>query len=377
MTEFRFIHSSDLHLGRRFSNFPEDIRGRLVEARHLAIDVLASAAREHGADHVFIADDLFDTETPSERVWRQALTAMAGAEGLQWWILPGNHDSLAAETLWKRFREEATNGIYLVDTAEPLVIAPRVTLVPSPVSSRFPGRDLTEWMPEGESPEGHLRIGLAHGGVVTFGSEDDGRETIAIDRAHSAGLDYLALGDWHGFVKVTERTFYSGSPERDRFKHEGRGVCLAVTIAGPGAEPQVSDVETGKFAWSEVPLHLTPEQDAARAFAAVLPPERAGRRDVLLRIRATGWVGLPQRMALGSAVEHASPEFGHLKLIDSELGTECAAEDLDEIATSGALRMAAEALYEDTERDEASLEERRVAEAALSRLYSLVRGQMQ
>ena len=71
MSEFRFIHSSDLHLGRRFSNLPEDIRGRLVEARHLAIDALAAAAREHGADDIFIAGDLFDTETPSERVWRQ------------------------------------------------------------------------------------------------------------------------------------------------------------------------------------------------------------------------------------------------------------------------------------------------------------------
>ena len=377
MTEFRFIHSSDLHLGRRFSNLPEDIRGRLAEARHLALDAIASAAREHGAQHVLIAGDLFDTETPSERVWRQALAAMVAAEGLQWWILPGNHDSLAAETLWKRFREEAPDGVHLVDTAEPLVIAPRVTLVPSPVSRRFPGRDLTEWMPECTTPEGHLRIGLAHGGVVTFGSEDDERETIAVDRAGSAHLDYLALGDWHGFVKITERTFYSGSPERDRFKHQGRGVCLGVTISGPGAEPLVSGVETGKFDWSEVDLHLTPEQDAAKALTAALPQDGVGRRNVLLRVRATGWVGLPQRMALENAIEHATPEFGHLEFADTELGTECAVEDLDEIATSGALRMAADALYEDARRDEASTRERRVAEAALSRLYGIVRGQMQ
>ena len=32
MTEFRFIHSSDLHLGRRFGTLPEDIRSRLVDA---------------------------------------------------------------------------------------------------------------------------------------------------------------------------------------------------------------------------------------------------------------------------------------------------------------------------------------------------------
>ena len=106
MSAYRFIHTSDLHLGRKFSNLPEDIRGRLVEARHLVIDRLAVASRDHGARDIFIADDLFDTETPSERVWRQALAAMGAADGLRWWVLPGNHDSLAAETLSSRFTEE-------------------------------------------------------------------------------------------------------------------------------------------------------------------------------------------------------------------------------------------------------------------------------
>ena len=97
---------------------------------------------------------------------------------------------------------------------EPLEIASGAVLLPSPAPRRFPGRDLTDWMPECRTPDAHLRIGLAHGGVVTFGSEDDDAETIPPDRAASAGLDYLALGDWHGFVRIGERTFYSGSPER-------------------------------------------------------------------------------------------------------------------------------------------------------------------
>ena len=377
MTRFRFIHSSDLHLGRRFSNLPEDIRGRLVEARHLAIDALAAAAKEHGADDIFIAGDLFDTETPSERVWRQALVAMSATQELRWWIIPGNHDSLAAETLWKRFCDEAPESVRVVDEAAAVVVAPGVSLLPSPVPSRFPGRDLTEWMPDCATPEGHLRIGLAHGGVVTFGSEDDGRETIPIDRSRSAGLDYLALGDWHGFIKLTDRAFYSGSPERDRFKHQGRGICLAVTIAGPGAVPQIDEVETGRFDWFEVELHLTPEQDATQGLAAVLPKTGAGRRDALIRMLASGWIRLPQCVELETAIEHLSPEFAHFEFSARDLMTECVAEDLDEIAAGGALRVAAELLYEDARKDGASDLERRVADAALSRLYSFVRGRAQ
>lgn len=376
MSAYRFIHASDLHLGRKFSNLPEDIRGRLVEARHLALDRLAAAARDHGATDIFIAGDLFDTETPSERVWRQALAAMGTAEGLRWWVLPGNHDSLVAETLWSRFTGEAPASVRILTAAEPVEVAPSVTLLPAPVPSRFPGRDSTEAMAQSASPEGHVRIGLAHGGVVTFGSEDDGRETIPIDRAESAGLDYLALGDWHGFVKLSDRAFYSGTPERDRFKHQGRGICLAATLAGPRAVPEVAPVETGRFDWSEVALHLTPEQDAVQAFRAALPESGAARRDVLLRLHASGWVRLPQRTALEAAIAETSPEFGHCVYRDEGLMTECVAEDLEAIAAGGALRMAAERLYEDARKEEAGDRERRIADAALSRLYAFVQGEM-
>ena len=372
MTEFRFIHSSDLHLGRRFGNLPEDIRGRLVEARHDAINALSVAARDHGAGHVFIVGDLFDTATPSDRVWRQALAAMGAAEGLQWWVLPGNHDSLAAESLWDHVRAQAPEGVHLVDAPAPIEIAPGAMLLPSPTPSRFPGRDLTDWMPGCSTPAGHLRIGLAHGGVVTFGSEDHGAETIPPERAASAGLDYLALGDWHGCRRIGERTFYSGSPERDRFKHQGRGVCLAVTIPDPGAEPEVTEIGTGRFYWHDIPLPLTPEQDSADALAAALPGDSSARRDTLVRVRASGWARLPQRTKLGRAVEDVAPEFGYFELDDAELATECAPEDLHDIAPGGALRMAAEVLYGDAEDAATSAEDRAIAAAALRRLYGYV-----
>ena len=372
MTGFRFIHSSDLHLGRRFGNYPEDIRGRLVEARHAAIDGLSAAAQDHGAGHVLIAGDLFDTETPSNHVWRQALTAMAAAYNIDWWIIPGNHDSLAAEALWDPIRTQIPANVHLCDAAETVEIAHAATLLPSPVPSRFPGRDSTEWMPECATPDGSLRIGLAHGGIVNFGSEDDGAETIPPDRAATAGLDYLALGDWHGFMRVGDHTCYSGSPERDRFKHQGRGICLAVTIPGPRAVPEVVEIATGRFSWHDIPLQLTPEQDAPNALADALPGDRSVRRDRLVRVRASGWIRLPQRMELAWAAEEAAPEYGHFELNDADLQTEYAPEDLDDIAPGGALRTAAGILHDEAENAAMGAEDRAIAAAALRRLYGYV-----
>ncbi|NIY98204.1 DNA repair exonuclease, partial [Salipiger sp. HF18] len=94
---FRFVHSSDLHLGRRFANIPEpadgNIRGRLMEARHAALLRLAEAARQSGAQHILLAGDSFDTATPSPTLIRQTLGAIAEDETLTWWLLPGNHDN--------------------------------------------------------------------------------------------------------------------------------------------------------------------------------------------------------------------------------------------------------------------------------------------
>lgn len=368
---FRFIHSSDLHLGKGFGTMAEDLRGRLVEARHEVIARLAGAARDAGAGHILLAGDTFDTTGPSEGVRRQAATAMAAAGDLDWWILPGNHDSLRGEELWRRFVDEAGPRVHLLTDPAPVQIAPGVQLLPAPLARQFPGMDLTTPMDTMATPEGALRIGLAHGGVTSFGEDFDSAAVIAPDRAMRARLDYLALGDWHGQLKINDRTFFSGTPERDRFRHDGRGACLSVTIAGPGATPQVEAIETGRFHWSAPDLILSPEADAVAAFVALLAPDRAARRDHLLRVEATGYLGMAARGALEEAAAAVEADHAFFALRTAALRTEYAVEDLDLIATGGALRTAAEALRAEAQGEAEG--DALVAQAALNRLWTLVR----
>ncbi|WP_339948595.1 DNA repair exonuclease [uncultured Albimonas sp.] len=370
MTAFRFIHASDLHLGRRFSTWPEEIRGRLQEARHASLARLAAAARAHGAQEVLVAGDVFDSETPSDPVWRQALAAMGAESDIRWRLLPGNHDSLAAEALWDRLARRRPDNVHLIREAGCEEIAPGVHLLSAPSTRRYPGRDLTEWMETAADPGG-LRIGLAHGGVTRFG-DDDPHDVIAPDRAERAGLDYLALGDWHGRVQVTPRTWYPGSPERDGFRHAGRGECLAVALPARGALPEVEPVPVGAFAWTETELPLLPGVDAAEELERLLPPS-AARRETLMRVRATGRLGLAERAALTACAERHAPEFGFFELADAALALEAAPGDLDEIDRAGALRAAADALDAETRAEALSAADRDVARAALARLFGLLR----
>lgn len=367
----RFVHSSDLHLGKRFGNFDGDLPGRLREARHAAIGRLAEHARAHGATTILLAGDTFDAETPAPEVRRQALAEMRDHAPLRWVILPGNHDSLQATELWTTLRSEAGSNVTLAMEAQPLEVGDNAMLLPAPCTTRRPGRDLTQWMDAAPTPEGMLRIGLAHGAIQSFSEEGAASDVIAPDRAQRAGLSYLALGDWHGAVAVNARTHYSGTPEPDRFKHDRPGQALLVSIAGPDAEPQVTPIETGSFAWQTLALNLLEGEDPTGALAAILPQER--RRQSLLTVAATGRCRLTGRAALARAVAQATLDFAHLELDETGLATEVEVGDLDEIDRAGALREAADALLAQSRDASRPEEDRDVARSALARLFSYAR----
>ncbi|SDJ82961.1 metallophosphoesterase family protein [Aliiruegeria lutimaris] len=369
MPSIRFVHTSDLHLGKRFGTMPDTIRSRLVEARHESIARVADVARSRDARHVLVAGDTFDTETPSDNVRVQALAAMGSDPDLSWWIIPGNHDSLSAETLWERVEVDAPSNVRVLTKPELVEIAPQVFLLPAPLPHRFPGRDLTDWMPSAESSEGALRIGLAHGRVQSFHEDADTRDIIPPNRAASAGLDYLALGDWHGALTVDQRTHYSGTPERDRFKHNGPGSCLVVTL--DGGTPEIETIETGRFDWQDVDLTLTPDADVGTLLSAHVPEDAVKRRDMLLTIRANGTLRLPEKGKLITSGKSVADSFGLFRLLTDDLTTEVEAGDLDAIATGGALRSAADLLRNEAENEAASETDRLIAARALDRLWTL------
>ena len=118
-------------------------------------------------------------------------------------LLPGNHDPLASETLWERLETGRPENVLLATEGRPIKLNENVILLPSPCEVKRPGEDTTRWMDEEPVIDGQIRIGLAHGAVLSFG-EDGASDVISPDRATSANLDYMALGDWHGQRMINE-----------------------------------------------------------------------------------------------------------------------------------------------------------------------------
>ncbi|MCC5975944.1 MAG: DNA repair exonuclease [Rubellimicrobium sp.] len=373
---FRFLHSADLHLGKPFGRFPEEVRGSLREARTALIPRLAEAARAADAEAVLLAGDTFDSESPAPAVIRQALNAIAADPGLAWVILPGNHDSLAATPLWERVRREAPPNLCLALDPQPIALGDAAVVLPAPATARRPGRDLTDDLDQPTAP-GLMRIGLAHGAVTSFSAgEDDGPAVIPPDRAERSGLDYLALGDWHGQIGIGARTWYAGTPEADSFRHARAGAvtgaALVVSLAGPGAVPVVESVATGRRDWRQAEIALLPGEDVAGRLRTALPLVVA-RAVTLLSLRLEGRLGLAARDALQAELAEVGPDFLHLEADLSGLAPVHDPADLDRIDRGGALRTAAEALAAEEADPDRAAQDSAVAAEALQHLFAFAR----
>ncbi|MCC6008104.1 MAG: metallophosphoesterase [Rhodobacteraceae bacterium] len=368
---FRFVHASDLHLGKPFGRFPEAPRNLLQQARAALPARMAEIAGTQGAGHVLLAGDTFDQTTPAPDVVRKAMNAIRGAPDITFVLMPGNHDHANAAELWAQVARDAPENLRLALEPVPLSLAPGVVLLPAPPSERRPGRDLTEWFDTAPSPEGALRVGLAHGSVTDFGTSEEGASSvIPPDRARRAGLAYLGLGDWHGQLRIGAETWYSGAPEADSFRHTAPPGVLLVELAG-GASPAVTPLPTATLHWTRARLELSgaPDEDPAALHDAALPP-LADRVSTLLDLRVTGRAGPLARVALTRAIAAAEPDFlWHAVDLDG-LAAVHDTQDLDAIDRQGALRAAARALSEEAANPAHDPATRETARAALSYLFT-------
>ena len=277
----RLLHTADWQIGRhsllstssggrsRTGRFAEDDAALLAEARFTAIERIAALATAEQVDAVLVAGDVFDAQTVSDRTILRTFQLVAGFR-VPWILIPGNHDAALAESVWTRAQRLKAIPANVIPLLTPEVRAfpdAGFAILPAPLTQRQTYQDLTDWFDTAETPAGLLRIGLAHGSIAGQLPESaDSPNPIAPTRAQSARLDYLALGDWHGLKKIDARTWYSGTPEQDRFKDNGAGQVLIVDIAQPGAEPVVETRSIGQHQWIKREYTLAVASDLENLF---------------------------------------------------------------------------------------------------------------
>jgi DNA repair exonuclease SbcCD nuclease subunit len=211
MSDIVLLHSSDLHV--------DDER---IAAQHdgdgtAGLRAVLATARGLGADIVLLAGDTFDNHMVTAATIDRAGRALAEA-GLPVVILPGNHDPVAADSIWLRGRfDEIGNVAILGITNEREILFPAYDL--SLWGNAH--RDYHDMVPLRDPPPRALRwqVAMGHGHYEppeTWHNPLRPSWLISDTMIAATAADYLALGHWDRAAQVgcgAVPAYYSGSPE--------------------------------------------------------------------------------------------------------------------------------------------------------------------
>ena len=263
----KFIHLSDLHLGKRVNEF-----SMLEDQEYILKEILAVADRE-APDAVLISGDVYDKSVPSAEavtLFDDFLVNLV-TRHLQVFVISGNHDS--AERIAFASRILDAGGVHMSPvysgTVEPVTLRDgygdvNVFMLPfiKPVHvRRFPGAeevvsytDAVKWAVDRMGIDREERNVLLTHQFVTGAVRSDSEETSVggsdnVDARVFDGFDYVALGHLHIPQDCgAEHIRYCGSPLKYSFS-EIRD-RKSVTIVEMGEKGNVA-VRTEEL----VPLH--------------------------------------------------------------------------------------------------------------------------
>ena len=325
-----FLHSADWQIGKPYARVQDpDKRARLRQARIEAIGRIGALIPQCNPSFLLVAGDLFDSPTPSSSDVSAVCQAIGKLE-IPVLVIPGNHDHGAPGSVWHSafFQAEqqrrAPNLMVLLERQ--VLELDSAVVLPCPLLRRSDNSDPTAWVRQlhwAELPPDKPRILLAHGSVhgfeaSDFDADDDQQASnnrLQLDASLLEQLDYVALGDWHGLKQINSRTWYSGTPEPDRFPrtndYQG-GQVLAVSVRR-GDAPRVEAHATAALEWQQLQVRLQSPGDLERLEQQLEPLLQAEPGQQLLLLEQNGSLSLEEHQRYAELLERLEAQLLRLK----------------------------------------------------------------
>lgn len=264
----KFLHLSDLHLGKSVYDFS------MTDDQEHILNSILRAADEFKPQCALISGDVFDrgvAPTEALRLFDDFLFGLT-AQGIHVFIISGNHDSADRLAFASRLIKGA--GVHIagafsgsvekyteIDEHGEVDIYLLPFIKPALVRRYFPEVEIETWtdavravLSQARVDPGRRSVLLAHqfvtGALRTESEEVNVGGADNVDADAFSGFDYVALGHLHGRQSVGHAALrYCGSPLKYSFSEANQDKSLTLVELG----------EKGNVRIREVPL--TPKRD--------------------------------------------------------------------------------------------------------------------
>lgn len=283
---FKFIHTSDWHLGQNFYGYDRS------EEQRAFLSKLTSIVRKHKPDALLVSGDIYHTATPSNATVALYVQSMLeihqACPSMEIIVIAGNHDSASRldsdSSLWKLAKVTVLGGIarkengladlehHIIKVGDKGIVA----AVPFAFSSGFPNVT-TEALPADQHQRAYFQallnranrgnihqelpvVLMAH--LTVKNCDITGHDNLVMMDSVDVGTlgqgyDYAALGHIHHPQDVTERARYCGTPLAVSFDEQCEHSVSIVEIDQHGAMPRIETRHIRNIK----PLHTIPPKD--------------------------------------------------------------------------------------------------------------------
>lgn len=290
----KIIHTGDIHLGAKFNSFGE----KAGEQRRALCDVfkkIIDTAILERAQIVIISGDLFDSNFPAYQTVNLVKSELRKLDeaGICVAILPGTHDCLSSDSIYKRENfAEGLSRVYVFDDEN--VIAKKypeldLAIYAQANTAGKSKKDPLAFLNQFETKDdAKYKIAIAHGSIQIEGKSADDDWPITLRSISESGMQYVALGHWHGaqdFSFGKTKAWYCGSPEITYQEGKGglgQGYVLSVSIA---EDAKINPVKISEKKIEEVSLDINSFPDVGAVYKEI---EKMADKNTILILTLMG-----------------------------------------------------------------------------------------
>lgn len=305
----KFIHLSDLHIGKRVNGFS------MLEDQEYILSKIIEIIKDEQPDAVFIAGDVYDKSMPSAeavKLFDSFLVDLSKLNAMIF-VISGNHDSAERIAFGSKLME--SSNVYMSPVYNGSIIPAELNdeygavkiymlpfIKPAHVRAVFPDDEISSYTDALRTAVGYMDIDPSIRNIlithqfVTGSSRCDSEELSVggsdnVDAAVFEQFDYTALGHIHGPQNAgSEKIRYCGTPLKYSFSECTHKKSITVGTLG----------EKGSLSIKEIPLiPLHDMQEIHDSFYTITQPEyyRNMRTDDYMHITLTDENDIPDAIS--------------------------------------------------------------------------------